>query len=161
MRRHLSDAALADAIAGGTAARVEKDPVDCEACQADLQRLRAAIAALASDLDTAAARPDGFWDRQRVSILSRIGQMPGRVEKASWWASLPVATTVAALLLGAVWWGSPTGRSGNVETDPALLLAVQHALDADAPSALRPAALLVVELEGTSPASPRGEEDQP
>jgi hypothetical protein len=158
MQGHLSDAELADTLAGNLETRIEDSRVECGACRADLQRLRAAIAMLASDLDTVAARPDTFWDRQRVCILGRIGQPPRWSETAWWGARVPATAAVAALLLGAIWWGSPvTGHFGQAETDPTLLFAVQHAIDADTPSALRPVALLVAEIEGISATPPSNE----
>jgi hypothetical protein len=155
MRRHLSDAELVDAVAGDPGTRIRDNRVECQGCRADLGRLRSAIATLASELDTVAARPDAFWDRQRVCILGRIRQPPRRLVTASWGSRVPVTAAGAALLLGAIWWGSDTtGRAGKADTDPALLPAVQHAIDADTPSALRPVALLVAEIEGTSAGPP-------
>lgn len=153
MRQHLTDSELADGMARGLDAAGRLHLVECAACRAEFHQLRAAVAALASDVHKHAARPPGAWDRQRARIMSRVGQSPrGSDGPRGWaWARRPAAALIAAALVGVIWW---SGRSSTPGQDPTLLVAVQHAISADAPSALRPLALLVNELERAS-ADPR------
>ena len=146
MRGHLTDEEMADGAGGALGGEAQAHLAECAVCRAELRQLHAAVAALAADVGRRATRPEALWERQRGRIAARVGRR--HAPRSAWrWAGVPAAAALAALALSWVWWGRGTSPTQWTETDTVLLLAVQHAIDADAPSALWPVTLLVGEME--------------
>lgn len=111
-----------------------------------------------------AERPEASWGRQRRQIASRLADRPSL--SLSWRRAWAPALAAAALLAVFLTRGGPSlQRPQDSDADQALLSAVQHSIHAEAPTALRPAALLVAEVARGVPqpdhriAVPKG--DQP
>lgn len=155
MREHLTDREMmelaADTLEGTTLAHLRA----CAACRKEYARLHDALADLAVDLRARTERSDEFFYQQRVRIGRRLDDRWPILRR---W-QIVWAPALAAGVLAAVLWsfGRPSPPTpGDSETDQALLSTVQHAIHAEAPVALRPAALLIADLERGARQSNRG-----
>jgi hypothetical protein len=146
MRGHLTDREMmglvADVLEGATLAHLKR----CEACRREYARLHTTLVELAVDAHTRAERSDTFFQRQRGLIGCRAGdRRPFLRRWRNVWA--PALATGALVAIFLARGGAPPQPVAQAEGDQALLSAVQHAIHAGEPAALRPAALLIAEVE--------------
>jgi len=146
MRGHLTDREVmelvADALEGETLAHLKS----CVVCRKEYVRLHTALVDLAVQTHARAERSEAFFHRQRVRIANRLGDRRPLVHA---WRRTWVPVLAAAALLAALWLrGEPPPRSvRESDGDHALLISVQHSIQSAVPAALRPAVLLVSEVE--------------
>lgn len=146
MRAHLTDCEMTDLISdtleGTTLAHLR----ECATCRTEYARLHTAFVDFAMDSRVQAERTEAFFQRQRVRIGCRVGDRRPFVWRwRSVWASALATGALVALFLTRG--GTPPRSPADPETDQALLSAVQHAIQREAPVALSPAALLIADME--------------
>jgi hypothetical protein len=146
MRGHLTDREMMELVAatleGATLAHLRR----CAVCRQEYVRLHTTLVDLAVDARARAERSDAFFQRQRVRIGCRTGDRRSFVRRwRSVWA--PALVTGALLTVFLTRGGLPPRPPGESEADQAFLTAVHRAIHAEAPAALRPAALLIAEME--------------
>ncbi len=146
MERHLTDAELVDTLE--VSSGVRRAHLDtCARCRAEYERLQATLTGLAIEAQDWADRPDAAWDRQARQIFARARARHVHVPRWRW--ALVPALGLAALV--GVWWhGQGTPPSGSVESDDALLNAVQQSIHAIVPAPMQPIALLAREVEASA-----------
>ena len=151
MREHLSDQELMESLEAEPAGDVLEHLVGCPRCRSERQRFEAAVTGLAKQAHASPDRPEAAWDRQARQILARLRAPARRVVPWRWtWAPVLVGLAVVAGL----WLHGPSPRVVSpVETDEALLAAVDRRIQADIPTALQPAALLLGAVETGEPGS--------
>ncbi len=154
MRGHLTDTELMEGLGEAPRREVLDHLACCPTCRADRDRLQATLAGLAEQMRAGAERPEATWDHQARRIVDRLHERRDRAHPWRWaWA--PAVVGLAAL--AGIWFH---GRAPQVPRDPeaddALLFAVQRSVQAHVPVALRPAALLVGEVEGRATEAERG-----
>jgi hypothetical protein len=113
----------------------------------DQRQLEPQLAALADWAREQSHRPEEFWLRQRAQIRARIAQSESAVRTRPArlaWATISAVILVAAILLNTA--PKPNSPPSHVDPDHELLVQVEHALRADGPEALEPAALLIREI---------------
>jgi hypothetical protein len=150
MQGHLTDREMMGMVAGVSDRAALAHLRRCEACRREYARLHTALADLAVDAHARAERSDTFFRRQRVRIGCRVGDRRPflRRWRNVWVPALATGALVAIFLARG---GAPPQPVAEAEGDQALLSAVQHAIRAGEPAALRPAALLIAELERSVP----------
>jgi hypothetical protein len=119
------------------------------------ERLDAALRNFTEAVRAGTERPDQFWERQRLSIHERAAQRPA---VPSYRRTLVWATAAAAVAL--VWAIFTNDRAQPAPDfvagyDQELLTTINDSLRREAPKALDPARLLVIELERAAPATPK------
>ena len=109
------------------------------------------IKAFAESLRATAARPEGFWKLQRVSLQERIRGEQRRASLRLAWAGSVALVGVAVVLLAQ----SPAPASALAASDPDhdLLVGVEQAVRRPVPKALEPARLLAQEIERSAEAA--------
>ncbi len=146
MRGHLTDREMAAQAAGTLEDEGLVHLLSCAACSEERARLRAGLVELAAHIYAETGRPDAFFRAQRAIIARRLREARPPVRRWRWtWASALAATALLAVFL--IPSGPPVQRPLDPEADQALLRAVQQSIQAEVPEALRPAALLLGELE--------------
>lgn len=115
-----------------------------------------AVAEFRSEALAAAERPEGFWNAQRASILSKAAarRPPPR---AAWRVALVWTVTVAFIVIGI---GIVLDRPQAAPApdlaagyDQELLIDVERSLNQEVPEPLDAAFLLTAEMERASPAA--------
>jgi len=126
----------------------------CQQCRTEYARLRAALVDLAVRAHAQAERSDAFFRTQRARIEARLGERPRAIRR---WRAAWVPALAAALLVVFLTYGVPRSPTPQESAaDQAFLISVEHAIQAEVPAALRPAALLVAEIERGLPHTDRG-----
>jgi anti-sigma factor RsiW len=150
MRGHLTDSDMTAHVVGRLEGEALAHLTSCAACREEGVRLRASLVGLAAHIQAEAERSDAFFQAQRAKIACRLGERRPLVRRwrRAWAPALAAAALVAVFLTRG---GPPLQRPRDSEADQALLSAVQHAIHAEVPAALRPAALLVAEVERSVP----------
>jgi len=144
MRGHLTDREMMEVVAGSPAGKAVTHLTHCAACRQESAHLRAALVDLAAHARAQAERPEAFWHGQRVQIAGRLGER--RPLAPAWrWAWAPVLAAAGVLFL--LWARHEVPPAQDANADQALLAAVERSVHADAPAPLRPALLLVSEVE--------------
>ena len=154
MRGHLTDAEMAEALGEECTGETRAHLTACPICRGERDRLRVALTGLAEQVRVQAERPEASWERRRRQVSNRLGDRHPRVHPWRWaWA--PAVVGLAAL--AAVWFHGYAARSSpGSEVDHAFLIAVEHSLRTNLPTALRPAALLAGEFERAEAETTRG-----
>ncbi len=120
--------------------------MSCAACLEERAQLRAGLGELADHIHAKAERSEAFFQAQRGKIARRLRERRPPVRNWRWaWAPALAATALLAVFLMPD--GSPVQRAEDAEADHGFLQAVQRSIQADVPEALRPAALLLGEVE--------------
>jgi len=144
MRGHLTDREMMELVGDSPEGETLAHLTRCAACREESARLRAALVDLATHAHAQAERPDAFWPGQRVRIAGRLGKR--RPLAPAWrWAWAPVLAAAGLLLMLWARDGAPPTQDANA--DQALLASVERSIHVDAPAPLRPALLLVSEVE--------------
>jgi hypothetical protein len=121
---------------------------NCAICRAEHERLEGALAGFRALAQTAAERPEYFWDRQRLAILDRLkAPHVTRRYRAIWiWATAATLVIVLVLILNPNHSQSivPDFAAGH---DQELLVGVERSLNRELPQALQPAVILTQELD--------------
>jgi anti-sigma factor RsiW len=150
MRGHLNDSEMTAYIEGSLEDEALGHLASCAACREEAARLQADLVGLAAHLQGEADRSDAFFQAQRARIASRLEERARRVRL--WWRAWAPALAVAALLAGILLRGNPqVDRAPDAEADQAFLSTVHQFIYAEVPGALRPAALLIAEVERSLP----------
>jgi anti-sigma factor RsiW len=145
MGRHLTDREMTAHVLGVLEGEGLTHLAGCQQCRTEYARLRAALADLAVRAHAQAERSDAFFRTQRARIEARLGERPRAIRR---WRAAWVPAVAAALLILILTYGVP--RSPTPEdsaADQALLISVERAIQAEVPLALRPAGLLVADME--------------
>jgi hypothetical protein len=146
MRGHLTDREMAAHAAGTLAGEGLAHLMSCAACLEERAQLRAGLVELACHIHAEAERSEAFFQSQRAKIAHRLRERRPSVRRWRWaWAPALAATALLALFLAPG--GPPVQRLEDPEADRAFLRAVQQSIQAEVPEALRPAALLLGEVE--------------
>lgn len=118
----------------------------CGACRKEYVQLRAALVDVAAHAHAQAERSDAFFQAQHARIARRLGERRPIIRRwrGAWAPALAAAALLAVFLTRG---GPPFQRPRDSEADRALLSAVERSIHVDAPAALRPAVLLVSEVE--------------
>ena len=152
MRGHLSDSEMTAHVDGRLVSEGLGHLLSCAACREESVRLRASLVGLAARIHAEAERPEAFFQAQRAKITRRLEEhRPLGPRWRSAWA--PALATVALVAAFVTRGGPPLQKPLDSEADQALLSAVRHAIHAEVPAALRPAALLLAEVEQGVPQS--------
>lgn len=141
MQAHLSEKQIFESLLETRNASALEHLAACSACSGELERLRRATGALHDFARTQGDRPEDFWTRQRSSAASRIS---GRDASALTWAAAVAAAILAAMLLQEPRPAPPAMPA--TDSDQALLVSVERAVNRQVPQALAPAALLTQEI---------------
>ncbi len=146
MNEHLSDQQLAAVLVGTATLETLAHLNSCAACRAGQEELRAVLDSVREWARVAAARPEGFWQAQRMSIHARLERRTERI----WWVRRALSAGALAAALGAtVYISQPEPQLVSaVRQDPdhALLMEIEQAAERQVPRALKPAELLAQEL---------------
>ncbi len=146
MRGHLTDSEMAAQLVGTLEGEGGAHLRSCPTCHKEWVRMHASLVGLASQIHARAEQSDAFFQAQRAKIASRLVERRRSPWPWQWaWAPALAAAALAAVFLTRG--GAPPQRPRDSEADQALLSAVQHAIYAEVPAALRPAALLVAEVK--------------
>jgi hypothetical protein len=140
MQAHLSEKQIFESLLETRNASALEHLAACSACSGELERLRRATGALRDFARTQGDRPEDFWTRQRSSAASRIS---GRAASPLTWAAV-AAAVLAAMLLQKPRPAPPAMPA--TDSDQALLVSVERAVNRQVPQALAPAALLTQEI---------------
>ncbi len=146
MGRHLTDREMTAHALGVLEGEGLTHLTGCQQCRTEYARLRAALVDLAAQAHTQAERSDAFFQTQRARIEARLGERRRAIRR--WRAAWVPAVAAAALLVLILTYGVP--RSPTPEdsaADQAFLISVERAIQAEVPLALRPAGLLVADME--------------
>jgi hypothetical protein len=145
IKPHLSDEQWRDLLAPPEAG--SEHLAECSGCREEHDRLRKLVSVLPEWARSADERPEIFWERQRLAIHSRIGQVPATRQRSTRlvWVTAFVLILLASLILRTGSVRAPV-QSGAADPDHELLVAVEQALDGDVPEALEPASLLAGEM---------------
>jgi hypothetical protein len=117
------------------------------AIESDQQSLRQTLEALPGWARAATERNDEFWQKQRISVWSRISAVDNRTARRSpilAWALAAALIAVSGWLLERPVVVPP--REAYVDPDHELLMEVERVVQIDGPMALEPAALLAQEM---------------
>jgi hypothetical protein len=123
------------------------------AIESDQQSLRQTLEALPGWARAATEHNDDFWQKQRISVWSRVSAVEDRTGRRS-----PIlAWALAATLIAVSGWllERPVvvpSHEAYVDPDHELLLEVERVVRIDGPLALEPAALLAQEMVQGLPA---------
>ena len=144
MRGHLTDSEMMELVDDSPEGETLAHLTRCAACRKEIAHLRAALMDLAAHAHAQAERSEAFWRGQRARIAGRLGER--RPLAPSWgWAWAPVLAAAGLLLMLWARHGAPPTQDANA--DQALLAAVERSIHVDAPAPLRPALLLLSEVE--------------
>ena len=139
MTTHLTEEQLFESLLGARDAGAAQHIAACPACRGQLERLRAATAAMRDSARTQAGKPEGFWARQRSAAVARGSQLS--VRPLAWAAAVTVA-----VLAGMLVQEPRPAPPPPPDPDHALMVAVQRAVNREVPQALEPVALLTQEM---------------
>ena len=134
----------------------------CAACRKEWRRLYATLTGMAAQIHNEARRSEAFFQVQRAQVIRRLGEQRPRAGR--WRMAWAPALAAALMVVFFTREGAPPPAPRASETDQAFLTAVEHAIGTEMPGALRPAALLVAEVERVLPqmddrmAVPKGEQ---
>jgi len=118
----------------------------CPACQLEVESIVASLCMARAQSRRALEQPEDFWRHQRESIRARLGSRRLTPPWKRWvWVTATITLIVLASALVSRNNMPPTGLA-RTDPDDALLLSVQRSIQTDVPQALRPAALLTVEM---------------
>ncbi len=152
MTAHLNDEQFTAAALGDVPAATQSHLHACFCCRSELARLRAAVASLGEGVRAGAARPEGFWLRQRAEIAARIASRDFGARAAKPWAGrLAWSGALAAVILAALLSLRPGVErpapvsTASADADEELLLGVEQSLRRPLPQALSPGVILVNE----------------
>jgi hypothetical protein len=146
MRGHLTDHEMAAHAAGSLEGDGLVHLLSCAACREERARLRAGLVGLAARIHAETEQPEAFFQDQHRKIARRLWERRPRSQR--WRRGRGPALAASALLAVLLTpGGPPVQRREDSEADQALLRAVQQSIQAEVPEALRPAALLLGELE--------------
>jgi hypothetical protein len=101
---------------------------------------------LAMHVRAEAERPETFFRAQRAGIIGRLDapRFPSRRWQIAWAPAVAAPLILFVLLTRG---GSPLDPARDLGPDQTILSTVQHAIHAEVPTALQPAALLTTEVE--------------
>ncbi len=146
MRGHLTDREMAAHAVGRLTGEGLAHLMSCPACLEERAQLRAGLGELADHIHTEAERSETFFQAQRGKIARRLRER--RLPVRHWrWAWAPALAATALLAVFLMPGGSPVQRPEDPEAERGFLRAVQQSIQAEVPEALRPAALLLGEVE--------------
>lgn len=141
---HISDRDLADLLCDPTRPRPHLQ--ECSSCRAEVERIRASLRTLRSISDSAATKPDHFWQQQQEAIRNLIvagAPAATSIPRLAWAAVAALMVMGIALLLTTTPAPAPHAR---YDADHELLVEVERALQSNGPAALEPATLLTPEI---------------
>lgn len=140
MNSHLNQEQLTEWLLGTENQETARHLESCEACRADSEGVRAAIAGYRQTVHQAAEREQAFWARQRHAILSALPQR--RYIHYFRWAATTVMVVVVAAALVLMRSPEPPQQAKNDASDDALLQQVENSIGRSYPAALAPAVLI-------------------
>ena len=130
---------------------------EVEAAESDPRpdaEFEAAVTEFRSAVLAAAKRPEGFWNVQRASILSKVA---GRPPRPVWSVALIWAATVVFVVIGiGIILDRPQAAPAPdlaAGYDQELLIDVERSLNQEVPEPLDAALLLTAEMERDAPGS--------
>jgi anti-sigma factor RsiW len=146
MREHLTEAEITAYAAGSLEGEGRVHLTSCPACREACDRLRTSLVEFAAYVHAEADRPDAFFRTQREKIAGRLEKRQAVVRRwrNAWAPALAAAALLAVFLTRS---GSPPESPREGDADQALLNAVQKSIYAEVPGALRPATMLISEVE--------------
>jgi hypothetical protein len=113
-------------------------------------------------LDSAANRPEGFWNHQRASVISRTD---GRPPRPLWRMALVWSVTIVfvVIVVGIVLDRPQAAPAPDLAVgyDQELLVDVERSLDREVPEPLEAAFLLTAEIKRNSPTLDSGGRQNP
>jgi hypothetical protein len=119
------------------------------------ERLDAALRNFREGALAETEHPDQFWDRQRLSIHERAAQpraVPNYRRTLMWATAAAAVALVWAIFTNDRAQPAPDFVAGY---DQELLTTIHNLVRREAPKALDPARLLIIELERAAPATPK------
>ena len=147
MNGHLSDKQWAAAVLNENDESAAKHLRECATCRDELRAFAAAVDAHKAHLREESEQTEAFWWRQRESISTG---MAARDFSHPWHRWIWVTAAVTLIVLSSALLSRnkvlPPQSAAQADSDNALLLSVQQSIQSDVPKALRPAALLTVEI---------------
>jgi hypothetical protein len=121
--------------------------------QNEEMEVRQVLGAVPESLQSITEKPEWFWQRQRARVRGRIGAAtPNAFRPMAVWASALALGLLAFSLLNSKPAAKPAVEAQN-DSDQALLLAVEQAVEEEGPASLAPATLLTDEIRSAQPAS--------
>ena len=149
--RHLTDAEWEAVLCGEETAAAGEHLAHCAACRNQQQALQQMIGSLRTYVDRQiAARPVGFWARQRAALHQRLEPATLRLPRLAWAVVTAMVVVSMALLLRPVApHFSRQAPAAAVQVQPAQdeLLQLEASVDQNLPNALAPAGYLAVEMD--------------
>jgi hypothetical protein len=122
----------------------------CAICRAEHEKLESALAGFRALAQTAAERPDYFWDRQRLAIHDRL-RSARRIR--GYRPICVLAATAVLVVLGVVVLtkrSQPPMPDFAAGHDQELLVEIERSLNRELPQALQPALVLTQELDNSA-----------
>lgn len=144
MSGHLTEEQQDELLLGERAAEATEHVAECEACRAEVERMRAALGGFGAAVEAGVARPEGFWAWQRRAILARLRQGSARTQKLAWAGAMVLLVLMAVALH---FQARPERLATAYDPDEALLIDVARTVRSEVPSTLQPAALLSWEMD--------------
>jgi hypothetical protein len=147
MTGHLSDGQWAAAVLKESEESAAKHLADCATCRDEVRAFAAALGAAQAQSRQASDQPEAFWHRQHKLIGARLAAGDFIHPWHSWiWVTATVILVVVASVLLSRNNVRPAQSAAQAESDDALMLTVRQSIQSDVPQALRPAALLTLEI---------------
>jgi hypothetical protein len=147
MKRHLDDEQWAAAVLNENDDSVARHLAECAVCQDEVRGFAAVVGAGRTQWRRENEQPEAFWRQQQKLIRDRLA---AREIARPWrrWIWVTAAATLISLSSALLSRNRvpPAQPAAQADSDNALLLSVQQSIQSDVPRALRPAALLTVEL---------------
>jgi hypothetical protein len=151
MNAHWDEQQFGDFVLGIGNNEIAQHVATCDACRAEAEGVRNAIAGCREATHQAAERDEVFWARQRSAIRQRLSRH--RIALYVRWAATAAMVLVvsAAFLLTRT--PQPVQRVNNDLADDVLLQQVQSDIERNYPVALSPAVLINEERNSALSAS--------
>ena len=150
-KRHLNEEQRNSFALGDGSADAAAHLADCAECTEEMQRLRAALAGLAKEVQAETERPESFWARQQRGIADRIAGTTTTAHRLAW----ATAFAIVMLLAGTFVHQAPVEQARPYDPDDELLRQVARSMRREAPVALEPAGLLASEMNRAAEAGAR------
>ena len=147
MKQHLDDEQWAAVVLNENDEAAARHLAECAACRDEVRGFAAVAEAARARWRHGSEQPEAFWRRQQNLIRDRLA---ARDFTHPWrrWIWVTAAVTLIALSSALLSRNKvpPAPPAGQADPDDALLLSVQQSIQSDVPRALRPAALLTLEI---------------
>ncbi len=148
MNGHLNDEQWAAAVLNENEGAAAEHLAECATCREEVRSFAAAASVAQAQARKVVDLPEAFWQRQRKSIRTRLGDRDFTRPSRRWiWITATMVLILLASTLLLRNSAPPIQTAAQPDPDDALLLSVQQSIRSDLPQALRPATLLTQEID--------------